>query len=155
MGKAHGGRSSEWLGGQEAEPDAGPGNRVPAPTACSWIGADLRRMYFSLRPLTNRSWKARCWTKSACYHSTSTQDDRSFNNKPHKTIGMPESEVLSELDITVLRQLLKAKRIEDLAKEVDQSPATLGREIAKLQLGGYIADDGSITAKGVEAAKAS
>jgi len=65
---------------------------------------------------------------------------------------VPGNEGLTELDVVILRRLPKVNRIEDLAKEVDQSPATVGEEIAKLQLGGYIADDGSLTAKGVDAA---
>ena len=68
-------------------------------------------------------------------------------------IGMPGSDGLTELDVVILRMLPKVGRIEDLAKEAGQSPATVGEEIAKLQLGGYIADDGSLTAKGEEAAR--
>ena len=66
---------------------------------------------------------------------------------------MPGNEGLSELDVVILRKLPKVDRIEDLAKEAGQSPATVGEEIAKLQLGGYIADDGSLTAKGEDAAR--
>jgi Mn-dependent DtxR family transcriptional regulator len=66
---------------------------------------------------------------------------------------MPGNEGLSELDVVILRKLPKVDRIEDLAKEAGQSPATVGEEIAKLQLEGYIADDGSLTAKGEDAAR--
>jgi len=68
---------------------------------------------------------------------------------------MSGPENLSELDTSILRGLLRGNRIEDLAKEVDQSPAILGKEIAKLQIDGYIADDGSLTQKGVKAASPS
>ncbi len=67
---------------------------------------------------------------------------------------MSAGESLSELELLILRGLLKTNRVEDLAKEVEGSPASLGKEIARLQLGGYIADDGSLTRKGMEAAKA-
>ncbi len=66
---------------------------------------------------------------------------------------MANNEVLTELDRLLLRRLFKAAKVEELAKELKQSPVIIGKEIAKLQLGGYITDDGSLTAKGVKVAK--
>jgi DNA-binding MarR family transcriptional regulator len=58
---------------------------------------------------------------------------------------------LSPLEILILRSILVANKVEDVAKLVKVQPAKLGMHIAKLQLSGYIADDGSLTQKGKEA----
>ncbi|HEV2137387.1 MAG TPA: hypothetical protein VGR53_00935 [Nitrososphaerales archaeon] len=41
--------------------------------------------------------------------------------------------------------------MEELSKLVKVRPANLGMQIAKLQLSGYIADDGELTQKGRDA----
>jgi hypothetical protein len=62
---------------------------------------------------------------------------------------MPGDEDLSDLDLQILRALPHVKSIEKLDKITKVPPAALGREVAKLQLGGYIGDDGRITEKGL------
>jgi hypothetical protein len=64
---------------------------------------------------------------------------------------MVDGEDLSALEVLVLRSLPRAKDLEDLAKIAKVPPATLGREIARLQIGGYIGVDGTITEKGLKA----
>jgi len=61
------------------------------------------------------------------------------------------SETLSAVDLLILRSVLLAKDLGDLAKATNTSPATLGREIAKLQIAGYLGEDGAITEKGQKA----
>ena len=60
-------------------------------------------------------------------------------------------EGLSALELLILRSIAQAANVEELAKLVKVRPASLGMEIAKLQLRGYIADDGALTQKGKEA----
>ena len=60
-------------------------------------------------------------------------------------------EGLSLLDVQILRVLPNIKTVEELDKIMKVPPATLGREIARLQLGGYIGEDGKITEKGLDA----
>jgi DNA-binding MarR family transcriptional regulator len=60
-------------------------------------------------------------------------------------------EGLSALELLILRSIAKAANVEELAKLVKVRPASLGMEIAKLQLRGFIADDGVLTQKGKEA----
>jgi hypothetical protein len=67
---------------------------------------------------------------------------------------MPGDEGLSELELRILRALPHVKSIEKLDKVTKVPPATLGREVAKLQLGGYVGDDGRITEKGLKAIRA-
>jgi len=62
--------------------------------------------------------------------------------------SMPGDESLSELELQILRALPHVKSIEKLDKVTKVPPAALGREVAKLQLGGYIGDDGRITKRG-------
>jgi hypothetical protein len=64
---------------------------------------------------------------------------------------MAQNDELSELELQILRALPHAGSVEKLDKVTKVPPATLGREIAKLQLGGYIGDDGRITEKGLSA----
>jgi len=64
---------------------------------------------------------------------------------------MAGHEELSELELQILRALPHVKSIEKLDKVAKVPPATLGREVAKLQLGGYIGDDGRITERGLNA----
>ena len=66
---------------------------------------------------------------------------------------MPDPEGLSELGLQILRALPRAKNIGKLDKETKVPPAALGREVARLQLGGYIGDDGRITEKGLNATR--
>jgi hypothetical protein len=60
-------------------------------------------------------------------------------------------EGLSALELLILRSIPHAADVEELSKLVKVRPANLGMEIAKLQLRGYISDDGVITQKGMEA----
>jgi hypothetical protein len=66
---------------------------------------------------------------------------------------MAGGEELSQLDLQILRALPHVGSIEKLDKVTKVPPASLGREIAKLQLGGYIGDDGRLTEKGVNAVR--
>ncbi len=63
-------------------------------------------------------------------------------------VGM---EGLTTLEVLILRSIAQAANVEELAKLVKVRPASLGMEIAKLQLRGFIADDGVLTEKGREA----
>jgi len=65
--------------------------------------------------------------------------------------SMAGYEELSDLERQILRALPHAGSIEKLDNVTKVPPATLGREIARLQLGGYIGDDGRITEKGLDA----
>jgi DNA-binding MarR family transcriptional regulator len=60
-------------------------------------------------------------------------------------------EGLSSLELLILRSISHAADVEELAKMVRVRPANLGMAIAKLQLDGYISDDGTLTQKGMEA----
>jgi DNA-binding MarR family transcriptional regulator len=64
---------------------------------------------------------------------------------------MDGPEALSSLDRLVLKAIPKARKIEDLAKVANVPPSILGRTVAKLQLEGYIAGNGSLTQKGRDA----
>jgi DNA-binding MarR family transcriptional regulator len=64
---------------------------------------------------------------------------------------MDEIEGLTALEMLILRSIPRVKKVEDLAEVAKLPPTTLGREIAKLQIRGYIADDGSLTEKGTAA----
>jgi len=67
--------------------------------------------------------------------------------------SMAGNEELSELELQILRALPHVGTIERLDKVTKVPPATLGREIARLQLGGYIGDDGRLTEKGLNVVK--
>ena len=67
--------------------------------------------------------------------------------------GMAGNEGLSQLELQILRALPHAGSTEKLDKVTKVPPATLGRELARLQLGGYIGDDGRLTRKGLNAVK--
>jgi len=58
---------------------------------------------------------------------------------------------LTALELLILRSIPHAANVEELSKLVKVRPANLGMEIAKLQLRGYISDDGVLTQKGTEA----
>ena len=58
---------------------------------------------------------------------------------------------LDKLEASVLRLVKDGRSIEDIAKLVRVPGATLGRTIGRLQLKGYLAEDGSITANGIQA----
>ncbi len=76
-----------------------------------------------------------------------------FNNAVPSRRLLSRSDELSDADLAILRRIPRVKRVEDLAKALDMSPATLGREIARLQIAGYLAHDGTLTEKGLDAAK--
>ncbi len=63
---------------------------------------------------------------------------------------MGVTEGLTALELLILRSIPKAANVEELSKLVKVRPANLGMEIAKLQLRGYISDDGVLTQKGME-----
>ena len=67
--------------------------------------------------------------------------------------AMASKDELTQLELQILRALPHAGSIEKLDKVTKVPPATLGRELAKLQLGGYIGDDGKLTQKGLNAVK--
>ena len=62
-------------------------------------------------------------------------------------------ERLTNMELLILRSIPKAKDVKGLSKLTKVAPSTLGIEIAKLQLRGYIADDGTISEKGAEAVR--
>ncbi len=64
---------------------------------------------------------------------------------------MNDKEGLSALELLILRSIPGAKGIEDLARVTKVPAVTLGREIATLQVRGYISDDGTLTEKGLKA----
>ena len=64
---------------------------------------------------------------------------------------MAGNQELSPLEVQILRALSQVKDIGKLARIVKVPPATLGKEIAKLQLSGCIGDDGALTEKGLNA----
>jgi len=66
---------------------------------------------------------------------------------------MASKDELTQLELQILRALPHAGSIEKLDKVTKVPPATLGRELAKLQLGGYIGDDGKLTQKVLNAVK--
>jgi hypothetical protein len=63
------------------------------------------------------------------------------------------NEGLSSTELVILRQLSKVSSIENLAKMVKVPPAVLGEELAKLQIGGFITNDGTLTERGTKAIK--
>jgi hypothetical protein len=75
----------------------------------------------------------------------SETDGRGHERKP--------SEVLSKLELLILRSIPNAGSAKDITRVAKVPPATLGREIALLQLKGYLAADGRLTEKGVEATR--
>lgn len=60
---------------------------------------------------------------------------------------------LSPRGLQVLRSILKAPDVEELSKLTKLPPAVLGKEIAELQIRGYLAEDGTPTEKGLEAVR--
>lgn len=64
---------------------------------------------------------------------------------------MSGSESISERELIILRSISKAADLHGLSKLTNLPPAAVGREVATLQLRGYIADDGTLTKKGLEA----
>jgi hypothetical protein len=66
---------------------------------------------------------------------------------------MAANDELSQLELQILRALPQIGSIETLEKVAKVPPATLGKEIAKLQLGGYIGEDGRLTEKGLNAVR--
>ncbi len=55
---------------------------------------------------------------------------------------------LTELQMSILRAIADGRDILELANRVKAEPVVLGAEIAKLQVGGYLAEDGRLTRKG-------
>ena len=65
--------------------------------------------------------------------------------------SMTGNDELSQLELQILRALPRVGSIEKLDRVTKVHPAALGREIARLQLGGYIGEDGRLTEKGLNA----
>ena len=65
--------------------------------------------------------------------------------------SVTRNEGLTDPQLRILHSLSIVHDIEKLAKETKIPLATLGIEVARLQLNGYVADDGSLTVKGKEA----
>jgi len=61
---------------------------------------------------------------------------------------MAVGDTLSEVQVRILRAISKGTDVEGVAKTMNMAPVALGREIAKLQIGGYLGDDGKVTEKG-------
>ncbi|MGD0146235.1 MAG: hypothetical protein ABSB53_05215 [Nitrososphaerales archaeon] len=61
--------------------------------------------------------------------------------------GSDRSE-LSPLELTILRSLLQGKAVPEVARLANVAPAKVGKEIAVLQLKGYLSSDGRVTDKG-------
>ena len=58
---------------------------------------------------------------------------------------------VTQLEKFILRSIRTNPKLETLAKEAKVSPATLGMELAKLQLRGFLQEDGTLTQKGQNA----
>jgi hypothetical protein len=70
-------------------------------------------------------------------------------NSTPKAVLMAEG--LSELEVFVLRSIKDGRSLEDIAKRARIPAAVLGEKVATLQIKGYLADDGALTAKAVQA----
>ena len=57
---------------------------------------------------------------------------------------------ISGLDLVILRHLNSGRGIEEISKLATAKPESIGKEIARLQLDGYIGSDGTLTEKGLE-----
>jgi len=64
---------------------------------------------------------------------------------------MNGKEGLSALELLILRSIPRANGIEDLARVAKVPAVALGKEVATLQVRGYISGDGTLTEKGLEA----
>jgi DNA-binding MarR family transcriptional regulator len=64
---------------------------------------------------------------------------------------MSSEDGLTQLEMFILRSIQRTPKLETLAKEAKVSPVTLGMEIAKLQLRGYIQENGTLSQKGQRA----
>jgi hypothetical protein len=60
---------------------------------------------------------------------------------------------LTELGLLILRSIPKNKGLEEIARLGDVPPMAVGKEIAALQLKGFIGEDGLLTQKGREASQ--
>jgi hypothetical protein len=60
---------------------------------------------------------------------------------------------LTELQLRLLRLVSERGDVQNLSKETGATAASIGMEIAKLQLGGYISDEGALTEKGLKAVR--
>ncbi len=66
------------------------------------------------------------------------------------SVVRPLSEGLTEFELTILRAIPRARGIAELAKKLGTTPAVLGKEIAKLQLSGYLGGKGEVTDKALK-----
>jgi hypothetical protein len=56
-------------------------------------------------------------------------------------------------ELAILRALADGKSIEQVSRITKLKPEVVGRAVAKLQVEGMIADDGTVTEKGARASK--
>ena len=59
---------------------------------------------------------------------------------------------LSEAQLGILRLIAESNDLSTVAKKAGVSPASLGMEVARLQLKGYIDHEGRLSDKGLKAA---
>jgi len=57
----------------------------------------------------------------------------------------------TSLDLTVLKCLQEKKSLEKIAHLTKVAPQVLGKEIARLQVDGYVTPEGRLTEKGFKA----
>jgi hypothetical protein len=58
---------------------------------------------------------------------------------------------VSGLDLVILRYLNSGRGVEEVSELTKTKPEVLGKEIARLQLDGYISPEGTLTEKGLKA----
>ncbi|HXW36979.1 MAG TPA: hypothetical protein VEJ36_03640 [Nitrososphaerales archaeon] len=56
---------------------------------------------------------------------------------------------LTSLELKILRGLSRGESVELIARLTETRPVTIGMELARLQVKGYITEDGKLSSKGV------
>ena len=67
----------------------------------------------------------------------------------NETEGKRATSSLSELDFVILRHLRSGADVGRISKLTKTKPELIGKEIARLQLEGYIDSKGTVTEKGL------
>ncbi len=62
-----------------------------------------------------------------------------------------EATRLSELDLAILHHLSDKRSLQEISEVTKVEPAVVGKEVARLQIDGYVSAEGSLTEKGLEA----